>query len=155
MTQLTKSELHDVIDTLNVSTWTTHALFHAMIDAEILTSLECQREDCLYPGESFSPVKGRGHLLRISIDHVTPKQFGGVNRIENFRIMHVGCNAGWRIGLLGTFHTIETRQKISIALIGHKQSPETRAKRSATLKGRFGNSDAAICGWDTRRKNAQ
>jgi hypothetical protein len=43
------------------------------------------------------------------------------------------CKSSW---IKGKTHTLETRAKLSAANMGHKVSPEQRAKQSAAMKGR-------------------
>lgn len=145
---MTKEELHSQVTALSIFTWHTEAIIHAMIDLDIITEIACQRDDCLYPDQPFTKSR-RGDPHLICIDHIHQRHLGGIHRVQNFRIMHLGCNAGWRKGLTGTFHTSETRALISEKVkrahsdgkLKKIYTPARNAKISAANKGRTHSED--------------
>lgn len=149
-------ELHLEVDTFTF-TWTHRALLHAMIDLGRVTALECQWPECRYPGQPFTKNNTKGAPLRPSFDHIDPRHKGGLDRIENLRIVHGGCNSSWRRGLIGSFHTPESRRLVADrARQQHADGrgpdytdPVRSARISAALSGRM--TEPAQRGWETRR----
>jgi hypothetical protein len=121
-------DLHTELDTYRLN-WHSLALIHAMIDAGLITTLECQRSDCLLPDVPFTKVNTRGSRTVLSLDHIVPQRHNGVHRLENLRIVHGACNYGWRGGTRFTGpHTEEAKRRIGAAQAGIPKTPEHNRK---------------------------
>lgn len=136
--------LHDELMTFKFAGWHSYTILHAMIDAGIITEFKCQATTCLMPTREFVKAGPRGTPDLLVIDHIVPRRDKGSHKIENLRIMHNSCNAGWRKGITGSFHTDATkaviRDKVKQAHADGKlkkiYTPERSAKISAALKGK-------------------
>jgi hypothetical protein len=142
-------------------------LIHTMIDTGMITELKCQRPECLFDYADFNFTftnkanDRRGNPLGPCLDHIIPRHQGGLHRIENLRLAHIGCNAGWRKGITGSFHTAVSREAVRQRAIKQHASgrgpdftdPERNRKISEALTGR--GSEIAKRGWETRRRNAE
>ena len=116
-------DLHEELETFDLSNWMMYALVHAMIDAGIVTSLECQHPNCKLDDRAFSKERGKGHAYiedAMSIDHIIPRRDGGSHRIENLCLAHRKCNYGWRAGHKGSFLDDDARARIASSLRGRK-----------------------------------
>lgn len=124
--------------------WHSYTILHAMIDAGTITKFECQAATCLMPTREFVKKGPRGTPDLLVIDHIIPRREKGSHKIENLRILHNSCNAGWRKGLPGVVFTEETKAQIAASMRqAHKDgkfkkiyTSERGAKISAAFKGR-------------------
>lgn len=154
--------LHDELLTFKFASWHSYTILHAMIDDGIIVKFTCQAPTCLLPTREFVKQGPRGTGGLLVIDHIVPRRDKGSHKIENLRIMHNSCNAGWRKGLPGTFHTDETkiviRDKVRQAHIDGKfkkiYTPERSAKSRATYMSKTPEERSRISkqSWETRRQ---
>lgn len=158
-----KDILHAELDTWSCK-WHMIVILHQMIDHEMITKLECQFFECMYDSRSFKfdllnkNGDGRGNKLGPVLDHVIPQREGGLHRIENLRLLHRGCNSSWRRGLTGSFHTDESRRKISLLttqqhLDGRIQDYSDTVRNAKIAQAMSGTAGTlrALKGWETRR----
>lgn len=140
---MNKEELHAALDEFKFSAWPQCAVVHAMIDLGYVTKLECQLPDCRFETRELKKFKDhKGDPLSLTIDHVLPRRDAANHRIENLRIVHAGCNFGWRKGLPGTHLDADARRRISEGVKAahaagrfvHIYTPERNAKISASKK---------------------
>ena len=150
--------LHDEFDEYTVVSWHIRTIVHCMIDSGQVATIECQMPECRLPSRAFTKQPtARNQPDAVSLDHIVPKREAKNDRLDNLRLSHVGCNAGWRRGITGTHHTAESRAVISErAKQQHADGrgpdysdPARGAKISAALTGKA--SEAATRGWATRR----
>lgn len=90
-----KEELHKALDQLNIKDWRVRAIVHLMIDIGMVSSLECQVDECRFESRVFLPHgSGRGgaEKRRLNIDHIEPRSKGGHDRASNLRLAHGSCN---------------------------------------------------------------
>lgn len=137
-------DLHEELLTYTFSAWHSYTIVHCMIDAGIITKLECMADECKLPTRAFIKQGPRGSAAIMVIDHVIPRRSNGSHKIDNLRIMHNACNAAWRKGLPGVQFSDETRAQISASVKkAHADgkfrkiyTPERNDKISKAFKGR-------------------
>lgn len=153
-------DLHEELLTYTFASWHSYTIIHCMIDAGIVTKLECMATECKLPTREFLKQGPRGSGGLLVLDHIVPRRTRGSHQIGNLRIVHNSCNAGWRKGITGSFHTDETKavlsakmkqahadgkfkkiytpergQKLSEAFTGRPLTDETKAKISTARRG--------------------
>lgn len=72
--------------------WQRIMVAHALVDLELVTSIECAMPRCIETSREFS-YNGPGRQQTLSIDHSTPLSSGGGHRPENLRLAHLSCNS--------------------------------------------------------------
>lgn len=117
---MTKDELHAAIKDASLL-WYVRAIAHALIDAGLLTSLDCAAEICVLPSRELNlHSTHRRNRDFTTIDHVNGR---GDERLRNLRLLHMACNSA------------RTQR-------GKPLSPELKAKISAVQKA---NNTPRLC----------
>ena len=142
-------DLHDELLTYAFSSWHSYTILHAMIDSGQITEFICQATDCKMPTREFIKKGPRGSPGLLVIDHIVPRRQNGSHHIRNLRIMHNACNAGWRKGHTGSFHTEETKERLRET--SRKAHAEGRMKHIYTPE-RNKRVSEGIQAWHERRK---
>lgn len=104
-----KEVLHQEVQALRFSSALPAIALHALIEAGAVTKIECHAEVCKYDTRKFVPC-GEDRRLVLSFDHIKRILFNGSHRPENIRLLHLGCNSGFKRSQID----IERRKRGSI-----------------------------------------
>ena len=127
---MTKAELHDMIDMLIPPTTkgksATRVIVHAMIDLELITSMKCSYEHCVFETREFEKLNGNQRIRGgVMLDHVIDIADGGTDRPENMRMIHFACNSAK--GTRSMLARPGNMQRLSEGLKKRWEDPEYRA----------------------------
>lgn len=130
-----KTKLHDeLLVLLPQHVWRrlqTRMIVHALIELEVVTTLECAYDECSQDDRRFVAYDEGGprHAKTLTIDHVVSRSDGGHDRPSNLQLMHFGCNSGK--GARDAAKNPAVRQKMSDASRRRWADPAQRASMVA------------------------
>ena len=143
------TQLDAIVSTDNKNRSLTRILGHALIELGIITKIECMYDECVFETREFLPSDVAKRREVPIIDHIVERWQGGDDLPSNLQLIHFACNSRktMRIRLAvpeikealtqkvrDRWQDPEFRKRTSERLAAAGSSPETAAKRSASMK---------------------